>query len=284
MFVNMKTMLWDAQDGGYAVGAFNIVNWLTARAVIDEASVLESPVILQTSQSTVRQIGAKQLVDIVRPMAEDAPVPVALHLDHGSDTELAKACIDAGYTSVMIDMSKKPIDENIETCATIARYAHAADVTVEGEIGAIVGVEDHISVDAREAALADPESAARFVSESGIDFLAPAVGTAHGLYKGTPKIEFELFSEIRRKVPVPMVIHGGTGLSDDTFRQLVSLGAAKINISTALKLAYCETIRQYLAGTETGNPLKQDYVAYQAVREMAARHIRLFGGEGRAKA
>lgn len=283
MFVNMKSMLCDAQNGGYAVGAFNIVNWLTARAVIDEAIELQSPVILQTSQSTVRQIGAKQLVDIVRPMAEDSAVPVALHLDHGNDLELAKECIDVGYTSVMIDMSKRPIDENIEICASITEYAHAYNVTVEGEIGAIVGVEDHIAVDAREASLANPQAAARFVNESGIDFLAPAIGTAHGLYKGTPKIEFELFSEIRRIVPVPMVIHGGTGLSDDTFRRLVSLGAAKINISTALKIAYCETIRRYLEETETGNPLKQDYAAYQAVREMAARHIRLFGGDGRVK-
>ena len=277
MLVNMIHMLNDAKKNHYAVGAFNIVNELTAAAVIDEAAAQNAPVILQTSQKTVRQIGAKRLVDFVRPLAQNVHIPVALHLDHGSDPDLARECVDSGYTSVMIDMSRKPIDENIRICREIAEYAHRFDVSVEGEIGAIVGVEDHVVVSESEAALADVQSASRFVRETGIDFLAPAIGTAHGMYKGEPKLEFELFAEICAGIAAPMVIHGGTGLSDDAFRRLIAIGAAKINISTALKIAYCGTIETYFANGGKRDPMAMDLAAYDAVRGMAREHIALFG-------
>ena len=282
MLVNMKEVLEKAQQGGYAVGAFNIVNYLTAAAVIDEAQALQAPVILQTSQKTVIQIGAKRLACFVCPLAEAASIPVVLHLDHGSDPELAKECVDQGFTSVMIDMSRKPLEENIRICREIAEYAHGKNVSVEGEIGAFVGVEDHVCVKESEAALADVQSASRFVRETGIDFLAPAIGTAHGLYKGEPKIEFDLFADLRKNIPVPMVIHGGTGLADDVFRRLIEMGAAKINISTALKIAYCGTIAQYFADGGKKDPLAVDLEAYKAVREMTRQHIELFGAVGKA--
>ncbi len=282
MYVNMIKMLKDAENGGYGVGAFNIVNRLTAYAVVDKASELKSPVILQTSQKTVQQLSPLGIVDFVKPLAERASIPVALHLDHCNIPELAKECVDAGYSSIMIDMSKKPLEENIRVCREISEYAHKSDVSVEGEIGAIVGVEDHVVVTERESALADVKSSEKFVAETGIDFLAPAVGTAHGLYKGEPKIEFELFAELRRVIPVPLVIHGGTGLADEVFHRLISMGAAKVNISTALKIAYCGSIAKYLEENEKRDPLKLDLAAYNAVKEMAETHIKLFGSEGKA--
>lgn len=281
MYVNMIKMLKDAENGGYAVGAFNIVNRLTAKAVVDQAEEMRSPVILQTSQKTVEQITPEGIVDFVKPMAERAGIPVALHLDHCTKPELAKRCVDVGYSSIMIDMSKKPLDENIAVCREVAEYAHRVNVSVEGEIGAIVGVEDNIVVSERESALADLDSSALFTKETDIDFLAPAIGTAHGLYKGEPKIEFELFEELRKVIPVPLVIHGGTGLADEVFKKLISMGAAKINISTALKLAYMGGLKKYFAENEKHDPLKTDMAAYLSVREMAASHIKLFGSEGK---
>lgn len=282
MLVNMIQMLANAEQGGYAVGAFNIVNQLTASAIIAEADALRSPVILQTSMKTVQQIGAKQIAAFVRSLAEDVDIPVALHLDHCTDIEMAKQCIDCGYTSVMLDMSQKPLDENIRACRQIVEYAHSSNVSVEGEIGTIVGVEEQICVMESKGALTDVSSAREFVGATGIDCLAPAIGTAHGLYKGEPKIAFDLFKALRQNIDVPMVIHGGTGLSDDVFRKLIQLGAAKINISTALKLSYCWAIAHYLSATAKKDPLALDMAAYKAVREMANSHIKLFGSTERA--
>ena len=282
MYVNMIKMLKDAEQGRYAVGAFNIVNRLTAKAIVDKAEEMHSPVILQTSQKTVEQLSPEGVVDFVKPMAERAGIPVALHLDHCTKPELARACVDAGYSSIMIDMSKRPLEENISVCRDTAEYAHKFDVSVEGEIGAIVGVEDNIKITEREAALADVDSSKMFVEKTGVDFLAPAIGTAHGLYKGIPKIEFELFAELRKVIPVPLVVHGGTGLADDVFKHLISMGAAKINISTALKMAYCGTIAEYCEQNEKRDPLKLDLAAYEAVKKMAQGHIELFGGENKA--
>ena len=187
MYVNMDEMLRKAGPENYAVPAFNIVNGVMASAVIDAAASCGSAVILQVSEKPSKTIGPKRVADFVRPLAEDAPIPVALHLDHCTDQELAKHCVDVGYSSIMIDMSKKPLEENIRVCAEIAAYAHKSDVSVEGEIGAIVGVEDNIKITEREAALADVDSSKLFVEKTGVDFLAPAIGRLTVFIRVCPK-------------------------------------------------------------------------------------------------
>lgn len=282
-YVNMKQMLEKARKERYAVGAFNIVNYLTAQAVIDAAEELNSPLILQTSASTVKQIGVKELADMLIPMAKRAKIPVAIHLDHCTDIELVKKCIDAGWSSVMIDASKLPLEENIKQTKEVKEYAEGKDVTVEGELGAIVGVEDDIVVEEGEEALASVEKSKIYLEATNIDAFAPAIGTAHGLYKGEPRIDFDRFTEIEKLSSCPLVIHGGTGLAADVFKKLIALGGAKINISTAIKIAYCGGMNEYTVQRPAeNNPLKLDKYVSDAVKRIAKEHIELFGSVNRA--
>jgi fructose-bisphosphate aldolase class II len=272
----------EAEEQGYAVGAFNIVNELTARAVVKACEESNAPVILQTSTATVKQIGVKSLIGFLRAIAENAEIPVSVHLDHCKDLELCRACIDAGWPSVMIDASHLPLAENIAQTREIAQYAAGKGVSVEGELGAIRGVEDDISVSEEDAHLATVEDSIAFVSQTGIDIFAPAIGTAHGLYKGEPKLSFKRFEEIREAVPAPLVIHGGTGLAPEVFRRLIKMGASKINISTALKIAYLGAIKDFMAENPgNSNPLKLDLAAESRVMRMAREHNEIFGTAGR---
>lgn len=281
--VNTLGMLQKATAEGYAVGAFNILNELTARAVVDASVELRAPVILQTSTSTVKQIGVKNLIGFLRAIAENATIPVSVHLDHCKDLELAKACIDAGWPSIMIDSSHLPLGENIASTRSIVEYASARGVNVEGELGAIGGVEDDISVSDDDARLASVKDSITFTNETKIDLFAPAIGTAHGLYKGEPKLDFDRFVEIKKVVPQPLVVHGGTGLAPAVFKKLISLGASKINISTALKGAYLGGARTFLGeNPDVSNPLKLDAYLEARVKEMAREHIELFGTSGHA--
>ena len=281
--VNTLGMFQQATAEGYAVGAFNILNELTARAVVDVSAELSAPVILQTSTSTVKQIGVKNLIGFLRAIAENAAIPVSVHLDHCKDLELAKACIDAGWPSIMIDSSHLPLDENIASTRSIVEYASARDVSVEGELGAIGGVEDDISVSDDDARLASVKDSITFTKETKIDLFAPAIGTAHGLYKGEPKLDFDRFTEIKKAVPQPLVVHGGTGLAPAVFKKLISLGASKINISTALKGAYLGGAKKFLEeNPAVSNPLKLDAYLETRVKEMAREHIELFGTSGHA--
>ncbi len=281
---NMRTLLDAAREGGYAVGAFNIVDYATFRGVMEAAEEERSPVIIQTSaSSTVKFYGYEALVGLARALAGNSSVPVALHLDHCKDMDMLKGTIEAGWTSVMIDASTYPFEENVAMTKTVVGWAHPKGVSVEGELGSIKGVEDEIKVEERDAVLADPQKAAEFVERTGIDALAPAIGTAHGLYKGTPDIDFERLKKIVSLVDVPVVIHGGTGLSDDTFRKLISLGAAKINISTQLKLAYMQAFEDF----KRENPGKADPIKVQkaivaAVKDVVKRFMRVFGSSGKA--
>ena len=283
MYVDMGRLLTRAVTGGYAVGAFNIVNDLTAAAAIRAAEELHSPIILQTSVSTVKEIGAEHLIALLSDLAKRASVPVAVHLDHCTDPALVRKCIDLGWSSVMIDLSKASFEENIRITREIVQYANQKGVTVEGELGSIVGVEDDIVVHAGEEGLATPEGAEEFASRTGVGAFAPAIGTAHGLYKGTPNVRFDLFDQIKRLVSCPLVVHGGTGLSEDVFRKLVAAGAAKINISTAIKIAYCEGMLEYTAAhADENNPLRLDRFATERVMACVKEHIRIFGSENKA--
>lgn len=279
----MKEMLEISRKERYSVGAFNILNYLTAKAVIEAAEELKSPLILQTSVSTVKTFGAKQLIGMLKLLVEDTAIPVAVHLDHCTDKELAMKCIDEGWSSVMYDGSKLPLAENIKITKEIVAYAKKKNVTVEGELGAIVGVEDNVAVKKGEESLATLHESKEFLASTGIDAYAPAIGTAHGLYKDAPKISFELFESIEKISPCPLVIHGGTGLDDDTFRRLIALGGAKINISTAVKIAYVGGIKEFLANaTGSVDPLKLDKYSAENVKRIAKEHISLFGSENKA--
>ena len=211
-----------AKMHSYAVGAFNIFNYLSARAVIRAASTLNCPIILQTSTTTVRKFGPQELGTMLRQLAWNAPVNVIIHLDHCTDLDMARACIDAGWDSIMYDGSKLPLNENIKNCREIVPYAHHRGVFVFFVLGRIAGVEDDVKVDADAATGASLDESIYFVHESGIDAFAPAIGTAHGVYKGTPNINFDLVAQLKTAVETPIVIHGGTGLSEDTFRRLIT--------------------------------------------------------------
>lgn len=282
-YVNLNDLLKKAREEKYAVGAFNIVNYLTARAAIEAAEMLNSPLILQTSATTVKNIGINSLVDMVLPMIKKAKVPVALHLDHCTDVKLTKECIDAGWSSVMIDASKKPLQENIKLTREIVDYAKKRNVTVEGELGSIVGVEDDIVVEEGNFALASVEESKVYLIETGIDAFAPAIGTSHGLYKGRPKIDFERLHEIEQISPCPIVIHGGTGLEEEVFRKLIVLGGAKVNISTAIKIAYFSGMQDYTSNyPHQNNPLKLDEFVSKRVESTVKAHIGLFGSNNKA--
>ena len=266
-----------ATEHTYAVGAFNIFNYLSARAVIRGAQKLNIPVILQTSTQTVRRFGPNELGTMLRQLAWNASVNVIVHLDHCRDVDMAKACIDAGWDSVMFDGSALPLEENIRLSREVVEYAHNRGIFVEGELGKIGGVEDDIKVDAADASGATIEESIRYVKESGIDTFAPAIGTAHGLYKTAPNIQFDLVSELRRVLDTPIVVHGGTGLSEDTFRKLIRNGGAKVNVSTAIKHAYIDGCKEYMnANPEKLDPIDFDQFLNCRIEAVAMDHMQLF--------
>lgn len=275
-----KTFLEELQQAkaeSYAVGAFNIFNYLSASAVVQAAAELDVPVILQTSVVTVKEFGPAELGAMLRLIAEEAPVNVLIHLDHCQDIELAKACVDAGWDSVMYDGSRLSLEENIAGCREVVKYAHSKGVDVEGEFGRIVGVEDAVKVSAEDASLAGLEDSIYFVRESGIDAYAPAIGTAHGVYIGTPTINFNLVAELKTAVEAPVVIHGGTGLSEETFRRLIRSGGAKVNVSTAIKHAYLDTCRDYFKDApDKPDPIGFDRVLSNAIERTARDHMVIF--------
>ena len=282
--VSLKEMLTRATEEGYAIGAFNILNHLTAKAVIDTCEKLNSPVIIQMSVKTVKQIGIKTTVDTILPLLTYAKIPTTLHLDHCTDYDFAKACIDAGFPSIMIDASKKNLDENIRITKEMKAYGTFKKVDIEGELGAIVGVEEEIVVASDEGRLADVDSSERYVRETGVDAFAPAIGTAHGIYKGEPIIDFDRFAEIKVVTAgVPLVVHGGTGLASEVFKRLMAMGGAKINISTAIKIAYLSSIKEFFENNpKVSEPLQLDAYITDAVSKTVKDHITLFESVGKA--
>lgn len=280
---NMTTMLKKAKEKKYAVGAFNILDYNSMKAVIKAAEEFNAPVIVQTSAKTVQLWGTKAMALWAQELGDSAKVPVALHLDHCKDLDLIKQCIDAGWTSVMIDASSKPFEENITLTKKVMAMAHPKGISVEAELGEIGGVEDDISVKGEDAYLADPAKSETFCRETVIDCFAPAVGTAHGIYKGEPKIAFDRIEEISQRTGLPLALHGGTGLSEQVFRKCISLGCAKVNISTQLKYAYIDSFVEYYNAHSTEyNPLKEITVQFERLKTAVAENIKLFGGAGQA--
>ena len=272
---NLAAELIRAKKEGYAIGAFNIFDYTSARAVVAAAEEAEKPVILQTSVGTVKYYSPEGLFTMLEGLMKNAEVPVYLHLDHCTSVDFAKVCVDAGWDSIMIDASKEPLEENIRMTREAADYAHRFQVCAEGELGIIEGVEEDIQSECGE--LASYEECMHFVKESHVDFFAPAIGTAHGVYRGVPKLNFELVGKLGKNLSEPTVCHGGTGLSEETFQKLISLGISKINISTALKHAYIDGAKAYAAEhPEEYLPLKMEEMMYVRLREVAKKHIEIF--------
>ncbi len=288
--VNAKEIMIPAAKEGWAVGAFNVTDLLQFEAVIDAAIEKKAPVIVQTSVKPSQFLGTNMMVAIYRTLAESAPVPVCLHLDHSTDIAYCKKCADAGYTNIMIDASKQSYEENIRQTKEVVDYCHkVGNISVEGELGTVGGVEDQIKVAEDEAQLANPEQSVEFVERTGVDIFAPAIGTAHGVYKTkNPKIDFERMATIHKMlngngVKTPLVVHGGTGLPDDYIVKLLEAGGAKFNVSTELKHTLINAKWEYLsAHREEYDPGKLDVFVRDATRKAVMGWMDKLGCNGKA--
>ena len=269
-------VLRGAREQGIACGAFNFFDYWSALAIIRAAEECGKNVVLQVSTPTVKHYGVKEIAAYVLPLKQSASVQVALHLDHCRDEEIAKECILRGWDAVMMDYSAFPLEQNIENTRRMVLFAHAHHAAVEGEVGRICGVEEDISEDT--GMLAGYEETMAFVEATQVDAIAPAIGTAHGVYSGVPKLNYELVKQLGRE-DCPLVIHGGTGLQPDVFRELVALGAAKINISTAVKASYFRAIRQ-IAQAEKLSPLQANDRLADEMKDAVKQHIQIFSDRG----
>ncbi len=279
--VTTKQMLLNAQAEGYAVGAFNVENMEMVQAVVAAAEELRAPVILQTTPSTIRYADLSYYYAAGKVAAEKASVPVAVHLDHGSSFELAMKALRVGYTSIMIDGSHESLEENIRLSKAVADACHPAGVPVEAELGKVGGKEDSLDGGSGNP-YTDPSEAKLFVSATGVDFLAVAIGTAHGVYKGVPHIDLERLSEIRSVVDIPLVLHGTSGVPDETVRECIRRGICKVNYATDLRIAFTKAVCQVLqTHPETIDPKKYGAAGREAVKQYVMDKIRMCGSAGR---
>ena len=279
MFVTSKEMIYAARKGGYAVPAFNAENLEMVQAIVAAAEKMKSPVMIQTTPSTVKYLTLRQAVAMVKAEAEAASVPVALHLDHCESYEDVMAAVDAGYTSVMIDASKLPFEENIAVTKKVVEDAHAKGVTVEAELGTVGGKEDGHSA---EIAYTDPAEALDFFSRTGVDIFAVAIGTAHGFYKGEPKLNFELLEKLADTIEAPLVLHGGSGVPDEMIRRTIELGINKVNYATELRAAMTKAVREALTDEGIIDPKKFMGKGRQAVIDLCCKKIEVCGSENKA--
>lgn len=274
----LLAMMETANLHNIAVGAFNFHDLTDGRGILAAAADMGTPVILMASEGAIRFAGLEYIVSLFKAMRDTATVPIALHMDHGKDLDLCFKCIEKGFTSVMLDASDRPFAENVEMTKRVVAKAKQYGVAVEGELGRVGGVEDDISVTEREANFTDPDAAAIFVEQTEIDLLAVAIGTAHGCYKGVPKLDFDRLAGINQRVGIPLVLHGGTGVPDADFRRGIELGIRKINVGTELKMAYTATMRQITAEKPLEiDPRKILTPARQAVKAAVMKKIAVFG-------
>jgi fructose-bisphosphate aldolase class II len=297
--VTSKEMFKKAYEGGYAIGAFNVNNMEIIQGIVEAAKEERAPLILQVSAGARKYAKPVYLKKLVEAAAEDSGLPIVLHLDHGEDFEICKACIDDGFTSVMIDGSRLPFEENVALTKRVVEYAHERGVVVEGELGRLAGVEDNVKVNEREATFTDPDQAVEFVERTGVDSLAIAIGTSHGAYKfkGEPYLDFERLKKITEKLPgFPLVLHGASsvlpeyvemcnkyggdipgakGVPEEMLRKAATMGICKINIDTDLRLAVTAVLRKYLAENPAEfDPRKYLGEARNAVKKVVQHKIR----------
>lgn len=275
-------MLLDAQKGGYAVGAFNVENMEMVQAVIAAAEELHAPVIMQTTPSTVSYAGLDYFYANAKVAAERADVPAAIHLDHGSSFALAMQALRAGYTSIMIDGSHGSFEENIAVSKAVADACHPSGVPVEAELGKVGGKEDDLD-GGDENPYTDPEQARAFVEKTGVDFLAVAIGTAHGVYKGVPKLDVERLGAIRALVDIPLVLHGTSGVPDEAVQECIRRGICKVNYATDLRIAYTKGVTEVLREKpDTIDPKKYNARGRDEVKEYVMSKMRVCGSVGKA--
>jgi len=279
--VPMTELLAKAEAGKYAVGAFNANNMEIVQAIAMAAEQEKAPVIMQASQGAIKYAGLDYIIGMVRIAAESARVPIALHLDHGTSFEQVVKCIRGGFSSVMFDGSQLPLEENIRVTKKVVEIARPINVSVEAELGKIGGTEDDISV--KESLFTDPNEAEVFVRETGVDALAVAIGTAHGQYKGEPKLDFERLKKIRELVNIPIVLHGSSGVPDEAITKAISLGVRKVNIDTNIREAFVARLRQEIEKNPAEiDPRKLLGPGRDAAVELIREKIRLFGSSGKA--
>lgn len=280
--VTTKQLLSDAQKSRYAVGAFNVENMEMVQAVIAAAEELKSPAIMQTTPSTVKYAGLDYYFANAKVAAERASVPVAIHLDHGSSFELAMQALRTGYTSIMIDGSHGTFEENIAVSKAVADACHPSGIPVEAELGKVGGKEDDLD-GGDENPYTDPQQAVEFVKATGVDFLAVAIGTAHGVYKGVPKLDVERLSEIRKVVDIPLVLHGTSGVPDDAVKECIRRGICKVNYATDLRIAFTKGVNQVLGEKpDTIDPKKYNAQGREEVKQYVMSKIKVCGSEGKA--
>ena len=280
--VTTKELHLDAQKNGYAVRAFNVENMEMVQAVVAAADELKSPVIMQTTPSTIKYASPEMFYANVAAAAKNASVPVVMHLDHGSSFELAVHAFRAGYTSIMIDGSHSVFEENIAITKSVVDVCHAGNVPVEAELGKVGGKEDDLD-GGNGGGYTVPSEAVEFVEKTGIDSLAVAIGTAHGVYKGTPKLDVERLSEIREVVSIPLVLHGTSGVPDEAVKECIRRGICKVNYATDLRIAFSNGVKEYLtANPDAFDPKKYNAVGREKVKEYVMSKMLVCGSNGRA--
>ncbi len=301
-----KELLHLAKKGGYAVGAFNMNNMEIVQAIVSAAVAEKSPAIIAVSEGAIQYAGLPYIVSMVRIASEEVSIPLSLHLDHGKDLKILRSCIEGGFTSVMIDGSHLEFKDNISVTREVVEMARERGVSVEGELGRLKGIEDKVSVSEREAFLTDPRAAEEFVEKTGVDALAIAIGTSHGAYKfkGEVKLDFERLETIAKRVDIPLVLHGASGvprqvleraerfgaklpgakgIPDEGIQKAVSLGICKINIDTDLRLSFVGAIREVLTTRpEEFDPRKILGPGREAIKQTVQAKMRLFGSSGKA--
>lgn len=281
--VPVDEMLQRANAEGYAVGAFNANNMEIVQAIMTAAQLERAPVIMQASQGAIKYAGLEFITGLVKIAAQSANVPIALHLDHGTDFNQVIRCIRSGFSSVMYDGSKLPLKENIAITNKVLEIANPIGVSVEAELGKIGGTEDDVHVSEKEAMYTDPEEAAYFVKQTGIKSLAIAIGTAHGQYKGEPKLDFERLAKIKSLVNIPIVLHGSSGVPDDSVREAIKLGVCKVNIDTNIREAFVGGMRKVMQkNPEEIDPRNIIKPGREAAIEIIRQKIRVFGSSGKA--
>lgn len=281
--ISSTEMLQIARKNKYAVGAFNVHTLEMLQAVVEAAVETQSPLIIQSTVGTVKHLGPDYIAEAAKVAADRTGLPIALHLDHCTDFPTIVQCIRAGYTSVMIDASMFAFEENVERTLKVMEIAVAAGVNVEAELGKVGGVEDDIVVAEHEALLADPDDCKLFIERTGVHTLAPAIGTAHGIYKGEPNIDFARIAKIAEIVDVPLVLHGGSGIPAEQVKKAVALGMSKMNVATELRIAFSNAIKGvFAANVEENDPRKYMVPAKEAVKRLAIDKMELCGCIGKA--
>ena len=281
--LSTREMLKKAQREGYAIPAFNIHNLETLEVVVETAAELKSPVILAGTPSTIEYAGGEFIVAMADAAAKKYNIPIAIHLDHFEVIEEIKHFVDLGFKSTMIDASHETFEENIEIVKKVVEYAHKYDATVEAELGRLGGQEDDLIVDEKDSKYTNPKQAKEFVEKTGIDSLAVAIGTAHGLYEGEAKLDFDRLKEIRDMVDVPLVLHGASDVSDELVKKAISLGICKVNVATDLKIPFSDAVKKYfIENPDANDPRKYMTPGKEAMKKVVEHKIMVCGSNEKA--